>query len=404
MSAPAIEVDGLWKRFRRGERHDSLRDLLPAAIRTLLGRSGAAVDGLRDDEFWALRDVSFRVERGEALGIVGHNGAGKSTLLKVLSRILRPDSGRVAVRGRLRALIEVAAGFHEDLTGRENVFLNGAILGMSQREVAARLDQILDFAEIGAFIDTPVKRYSSGMKARLGFAVAAHLEPDVLLVDEVLAVGDVKFRRKCLAHMKRVVREGAAVIFITHDLDSMLELCPRGLLLEAGRAVCDGPTPVVIDQYLHRHEAEGPADPLGTLRPVADAARVEGPLTPGDEVRLPFRARLAGDPSDYMLSINVWRHGASSPTADYNLPFDGYAAVAADAEGFRRLELRLTMNLSRGSYFVRVKLFHRPQERPIADLGLVQGLAVEEPVSWAGDPWLAPDLVAVPAAELTPCR
>ena len=193
----AVQVDHVWKKFRRGELHDSLRDLIPAVARRLLGR-GPRSDALLEREFWALKDVSFEVQRGQSLGIIGPNGAGKSTMLKLLSRIIRPTRGDYHVHGRLSALIEVGAGFHQDLTGRENIYLNGTILGMSKKEIRAKEERIIDFAGIEEFIETPVKRYSSGMMARLGFAIAAHLEPDVLLVDEILSVGDAKFRHKCI--------------------------------------------------------------------------------------------------------------------------------------------------------------------------------------------------------------
>jgi lipopolysaccharide transport system ATP-binding protein len=194
--APVI-FDGVWKKFRRGERADSLRDLIPAVARRML-RGKPPADELEDGsgDFWALRDVSFEVHPGEALGIIGPNGAGKSTILKLLTRILKPTRGTSAVYGRTGALIEVAAGFHADLTGRENIYLQGAILGMNRREIARTMDEIIEFAELGDFIDTPVKRFSSGMSARLGFSIAAHLDPDVLIIDEVLSVGDMAFQQR----------------------------------------------------------------------------------------------------------------------------------------------------------------------------------------------------------------
>src|SRR5712671_3448506 len=196
MPTPVV-FDGVWKQFRRGERHDSLRDMIPAAFRRLRGRREPA----DEQAFWAVSDVSFEVQAGEALGIIGRNGAGKSTILKLLTRILKPTRGMCAVRGRTGALIEIAAGFHPDLTGRENIYLQGAIMGMTRRETARKLDAIVEFAGIGEFMDTPVKRYSSGMNARLGFAIAAHVDPDVLLIDEVLAVGDFNFQQKCYARL-----------------------------------------------------------------------------------------------------------------------------------------------------------------------------------------------------------
>jgi lipopolysaccharide transport system ATP-binding protein len=233
MSDLAIEVEHVWKKFHRGELYDSLRDLVPSLGRWIVGRR-TRPDALGDREFWALKDVSFALRRGEALGIIGPNGAGKSTLLKVLSRVLRPNRGCYKVRGRLRALIEVAAGFHADLTGRENIYLNGAILGMRRAQIDRRLDQIIDFSGVGAFIDTPVKRYSSGMQARLGFAIAANMDPDVLLVDEVLSVGDAAFRAKCIRHMEQLVRSHVSVVFISHNLEQVRHLCQKAVVLDRG--------------------------------------------------------------------------------------------------------------------------------------------------------------------------
>lgn len=245
-----VEVRHLSKKFRRGESYDTLRDLIPGLVRRLRFSDGPAA---REDRwFWALHDVSFQVRRGEVLGIIGSNGAGKSTLLKILARILRPTEGYVRVNGRLRALIEVAAGFHPDLTGRENIFLNGAILGMRVSEIKARFDEIVEFAGIGPFLDTPVKRYSSGMFARLGFAVAAHLEPDILLVDEVLAVGDAAFQAKCLGKMEHVAGQGRTVIFVSHNMRAVMQLCDRVILLENGRITREGPAEQVVDAYLRQ--------------------------------------------------------------------------------------------------------------------------------------------------------
>lgn len=234
------------KRFKRGELHDSLRDLIPSLARRLLGR--APVADAR--EFWALRDVSFEIPRGQAVGIVGDNGAGKSTILKILSGIMKPTLGQMEVHGRLSALIEVGAGFHPDLTGRENVFLNGAILGMTRAEIRRKFDEIVEFSGLAEFIDTPVKRYSSGMFARLGFSVAAHVDPDVLIVDEVLSVGDYLFQRKCMERMSSVLAGGATVIFVSHNLRAVTDLCSRALLLSHGRLLADGPAPEVLQQYL----------------------------------------------------------------------------------------------------------------------------------------------------------
>lgn len=249
MSEIAVEVCGIWKKFHRGEFHDSLRDLLPALGKRLLGRRPPS-DQLDKGDFWALRDVSFEVRRGEVLGLVGANGAGKSTLLKVLAKILRPNRGYFRVDGRLRALIEIAAGFHPDLTGRENIYLNGSILGMKKSEIDQKFDEIVAFAGIEEALDTPVKRYSSGMFARLGFAVAAHLEPEILLVDEVLAVGDAAFQAKCLGKMRHVAGEGRTVIFVSHNMKAVTQLCSRAVALEHGRVVMEGPAQQVVTDYL----------------------------------------------------------------------------------------------------------------------------------------------------------
>jgi lipopolysaccharide transport system ATP-binding protein len=250
MSRPAVVFDGVWKKFRRGERHDSLRDLIPAAARRLLRRGvRAKADDLQDQEFWAVHDVSFEVGPGEALGIIGPNGAGKSTILKLLSRILKPTRGRCEVRGRVGALIEVAAGFHPDLTGRENVFLQGAIMGMKRSEIARKFDEIVEFAGVGEFIDTQVKRYSSGMNARLGFSIAAHLDPDVLLIDEVLSVGDAAFQDRCVERMRELIRRGVPVVFISHDLPAVLELCTRAIVVDHGTVRFDGAPAAAIQEY-----------------------------------------------------------------------------------------------------------------------------------------------------------
>lgn len=246
----ALRMEHIYKKFRKGENFNSLRDLIPALTGKMFRQQELSEKDKR--EFWALRDISFEVKRGEALGIIGHNGAGKSTILKILSRIMKPTKGNMAVNGRLSALIEVSAGFHQDLTGRENIFLNGTILGMTKREIESKLDQIIAFSGIEEFIDTPVKHYSSGMYARLGFSVAAHIDPDVLIVDEVLSVGDYVFQQKCLDRMREVISNGAAVLFVSHNLKSVAEFCHRCLLLERGQMVTIGRTQEVISSYLNR--------------------------------------------------------------------------------------------------------------------------------------------------------
>ena len=260
MSDVAITVEGLGKSYLIGHQaargQESFREMMVRSVRGL-GRS--ALDVMRGrqlvagdtlEQFWALRDVSFEVRRGEVLGVIGRNGAGKSTLLKILSRITEPTEGRAVIRGRVASLLEVGTGFHPELSGRENIYLNGAILGMTRTEIAAKFDEIVAFAEVERFLDTPVKRYSSGMYVRLAFAVAAHLEPEILIVDEVLAVGDLAFQRKCLGKMQDVAHHGRTVIFVSHNLPSVVDLSDRAVLLEQGRVAMTGPSHEVASHFL----------------------------------------------------------------------------------------------------------------------------------------------------------
>jgi lipopolysaccharide transport system ATP-binding protein len=251
MSETAIAFNQVYKKFKKGEIYDSLRDLIPGlAKRLFVGRNGNA-DSLGSKEFWSLRDVSFEIKKGESFGIIGHNGAGKSTILKLLSGIMKPTRGSLEVHGRLSALIEVGAGFHPDLTGRENIFLNGIILGMSKGEIRRKFDEIVEFSGLEEFIDTPVKRYSSGMYARLGFSVAAHLEPDILVIDEVLSVGDLVFQKQCAEKMKSIFRGGATLIFVSHNLRAVTDLCQRCILLDHGKLIQDGPAVEVTQYYMN---------------------------------------------------------------------------------------------------------------------------------------------------------
>jgi len=248
MSNPVIEVDNLGKRYRIGankEQYLSLRDELSKWAARLVRRGSRT-----KQEFWALRDVSFAVEQGETLGIIGRNGAGKSTLLKLLSRITFPTTGKIVRRGRVASLLEVGTGFHPELTGRENIYLNGAILGMTRREITRKFDEIVAFSEIEQFLDTPVKRYSSGMYVRLAFAVAAHLEPEVLVVDEVLAVGDAAFQKKCLGKMGDVAKGGRTVLFVSHNMAAVQQLCRTGIVLEAGRIKTMGDIDECVESYI----------------------------------------------------------------------------------------------------------------------------------------------------------
>jgi lipopolysaccharide transport system ATP-binding protein len=262
MSETAIQVENLAKQYRIGgrrEKYRTLRDTLADTVASVFRRNrDTQADG--EGSFWALDGVSFEVRRGEVVGVIGRNGAGKSTLLKILSRVTEPTSGFAEIHGRIGALLEVGTGFHPELTGRENVFLNGAILGMRREEVERNFDQIVEFAEVTRFIDTPVKRYSSGMHLRLAFSVAAHLEPEILLVDEVLAVGDVAFQKKCMGKMENVAAEGRTVLFVSHNLAAVKELCETSIVLDGGKLVCRGSVVEGLARYSQIINAADPPD------------------------------------------------------------------------------------------------------------------------------------------------
>lgn len=253
-----IRVENLGKKYRihhqQRERYTALRDVIANRAKSLFRNSQFSIHNSQlDEDFWALKDVSFEIKQGEVVGIIGRNGAGKSTLLKILSRITEPTTGRVSIKGRIASLLEVGTGFHPELTGRENIYLNGAILGMSRLEVVRKFDEIVDFAEIEKFLDTPVKRYSSGMYMRLAFAVAAHLEPEILVVDEVLAVGDAEFQKKCLGKMSTIASEGRTVIFVSHNMAAINNLCEKVAWLESGNLSQTGLPNELIRRYLAQH-------------------------------------------------------------------------------------------------------------------------------------------------------
>jgi len=310
MSDIAIRVEHLSKQYhigRKQEKYRTLRDTLAEAFVAPFRRAGRLLRGQAtgaaelSETIWALRDVSFEVKRGEVIGIIGRNGAGKSTLLKILSRITEPTEGYAEIHGRVGSLLEVGTGFHNELTGRENIYLNGAILGMKRAEIDRKFDEIVAFAEVEKFIDTPVKHYSSGMYLRLAFAVAAHLEPEILLVDEVLAVGDAAFQKKCLGKMEDVAQEGRTVLFVSHNMSAVQALCPRTILLRQGQVALDGPTESVVREYL-ANLTEGAEQALednpertGSGGVYLTAARVL------DETHQPTRHLIAGRPASFEL-------------------------------------------------------------------------------------------------------
>jgi len=255
MSSLAIRVENLGKQYRIGtspDKYNTLRDAIVGAIKSPIRRIRQGFMPSDDDAstIWALKDVSFEVKQGQVLGVIGRNGAGKSTLLKILSRVTEPTAGEVEIRGRVGSLLEVGTGFHPELTGRENTLLNGAILGMRRSEIESKFDEIVDFSGVEKFIDTPVKRYSSGMYLRLAFAVAAHLEPEILVVDEVLAVGDAEFQRKCLGKMNDVAEQGRTVLFVSHNMSAILRLTQESIILDRGQVAMRGPTAAAVDHYM----------------------------------------------------------------------------------------------------------------------------------------------------------
>jgi lipopolysaccharide transport system ATP-binding protein len=291
----AIEAQALSKRYRIGKleaAYGTLRESLTHAAKRVAGLEHRP----HREEVWALRDVSFRVDEGQVLGVVGRNGAGKSTLLKILTRITSPTSGRATIRGRVGSLLEVGTGFHPELTGRENVFLNGSILGMKRREIQSKLGEIVEFSGIEKFIDTPVKRYSSGMYVRLAFSVAAHLEPEILLVDEVLAVGDAEFQRRCLGRMEDMSGTGRTILFVSHNMQAINQLCDRAILLEGGGIAADGQTAEVVTRYLQSTHG------TGSRRAWPDIASA-----PGDDLAKLLSVRVVDEDGDTVETADVRR-------------------------------------------------------------------------------------------------
>ena len=255
MNQPSISVENVWKRYRKGQTgYHTLREDIYNITGRIISLGGEKKRETDAEHIWALRDVSFQIEQGERVGIIGRNGSGKTTMLRLLAGITRPNHGKITVKGRLGVLIEIMAGFHPELSGRENVYLNGAIMGMSQKEIKRKFDEIVAFAELENFIDTPIKRYSSGMHVRLGFSVAAHLDPDILLVDEVLAVGDAAFQKKCLGKMGSAAQEGRTVVFVSHNMNAVKNLCNRAIELENGNLILDSESNTVIEHYLKNSE------------------------------------------------------------------------------------------------------------------------------------------------------
>jgi lipopolysaccharide transport system ATP-binding protein len=307
MSEPVIRVEKLGKRYQVGgprEAYGTLRDSIASAVQVpfqiLRGQR------VKPKEFWALKDVSFEVRQGEVLGIIGRNGAGKSTLLKILSRVTYPTRGRAEVYGRVGSLLEVGTGFHPELTGRENIYLNGAVLGMKRAEIQRKFDEIVDFAEIEQFLDTPVKRYSSGMYMRLAFAVAAHLEPEILIVDEVLAVGDAAFQKKCLGKMRTVAREGRTVIFVSHNMAAIRTMCSSAIVLDGGKIIRTGSPSECISLYGERNSLEH--GPSWTRPPQSELQSL---------AIMQVNSQLAGEQPNLALDLEIFLESASKHKAAF---------------------------------------------------------------------------------------
>jgi lipopolysaccharide transport system ATP-binding protein len=353
MSQPIIQVSNVSKKYRLGKiGMTSFREEFGRLTDRLRGRSAAATPA--ETEFWALRDVSFDINPGEVVGVIGRNGAGKSTLLKILSRITEPTTGDIRLRGRLASLLEVGTGFHPELSGRENIFLNGAILGMRKTEIASKLDEIVAFSEIGKFLDTPVKRYSSGMYVRLAFAVAAHLEPEILIVDEVLAVGDAQFQRKCIGRMQDISKgDGRTILFVSHSMAAIRRLCSRCIVLDAGRL--DGVFPIeeAIQHYL----------PKGNLTMmdvnVADRKRdwgSEGKIARITRIRVPAHEGLRfGDPFSIELTLDVRETIPQAMVGFAMNTVEGHRVMTLDSDSNGK-----TFALERGQHVVTLSLDRLP--------------------------------------------
>ncbi len=363
MSYPVIQISGLSKRYRLGEYSSDtqLREAVMRGMSKLFRRERKEVKNI-----WAVRDVTFEVERGEVLGIVGRNGAGKSTLLKLLSRITAPTSGSIKVAGRIASLLEVGTGFHEELTGRENIYLNGSILGMKRKEIERQIDAIVEFSGISEFVDTPIKRYSSGMRLRLGFAVAAHLSPDILLVDEVLAVGDADFQKKCLDTMDGLRSSGRTVLFVSHNMAAVESLCSRCIWIDAGRIRADGDAREIIGEYMRTFakastgavdlesidSRTGNGEGRFTNIEFRDrAGEITNVIRSGDKLvmRLHYRANKAL--RDVVIGINIHNEYGALVAASNNWATGDDIPIAEAGEGYADFEIDC-LYLLPGRYFI----------------------------------------------------
>lgn len=355
-------------------------DRLRGAFGAKPASNGAAFSHMKRQEFWALKDISFEIQPGEVAGIIGRNGAGKSTLLKILSRITNPTTGRVTLNGRVGSLLEVGTGFHPELTGRENIYLNGSILGMSRREIDRKFDEIVDFSGVEDFLDTPVKRYSSGMQVRLAFAVAAHLDPEILIIDEVLAVGDAEFQRRCINRMRRLAESGRTLLFVSHNLELISSLCRSAYLLKAGQLHGSGPADKVVSQYLHELVLEGRAESLDSVSRTGngkarftrlDIQNADGQSVPafvsGDDLRLSIDLTAYEDLRDVSVAVSMKE-------------LSGARIVSAWSD-----ESRIRYNLPRGEHHIECQfeaVRFRPGRQIVISLWMHNESLVDQ-VDWA---------------------
>jgi len=381
MARGILQVKGVSKRFRKGTSHDRLGELVMSGIRRLVGRRRDA--RVVANSFMALDDVSFSVSPGEAVGVIGPNGAGKSTLLKLVAGILRADVGSVFTSGRVTALIEISAGFHGDLTGRENVYMNASILGMRKAEIDRKLDAIINFSGVGEFIDTPVKRYSSGMQARLGFSVAAHVDADVLLVDEVLSVGDVLFRERCVDRMRELVAQGALVLFVTHHLEQMQSYCSRAVVLHDGRVAYDGDTNTAVAHYLSALREGGIRSELDEYSEHVTGLTIRSPggtemsVVRADEpLEVEVRYRLSRPYRRLAVEVDV-RRELGSCLANFSSIRDGVTFDQPAGDGVAVLTLP-ALPLGGGQYLWQVMLRDAESGRMVASTGYRFSTFVED--------------------------
>lgn len=380
MSPPGIFFEHVFKKFHRGEMHDSLRDLIPATVRKLTGRERK--HELQDGDFWAIRDVSFEVHPGQTLGIIGPNGSGKSTTLKLLTRIYQPTRGRCRLNGRLGALIEISAGFHGDLTGRENIYLQGAIMGMRVRDIRRKFDDIVDFSGISDFIETPVKRYSSGMNARLGFAIAAHLEPEVLIIDEVLSVGDMMFQDRAYSRIRDLARSGIPVVLVSHQLDRISDLCTEAIFLQKGEVAARGQAADVIGAYIRHTHSPEISDGRSFVEFGETELLHEGEILSGEYITVRVQGRitepLPDDVEPLLVRLRSLRNGnIVYATSTRQLGVTLQANTSFD------LRLNLQCNLPPGAYALEMVAHDTLNQRDLATAGGVM-LRISSVVNFHG--------------------